>query len=146
MKQLREWQAAPRVIRRGRRGAVALCVLLFAGFTCLLLAQGPAARKDLRQVYQQECARCHGDDGAARSATGKRLRGEDLTDAAWRKRTSDEEMVKVILKGKFFGWAMPGYRDVLTQDEAQRMVTEIIRKSKRGEVIEPERDGPGKDD
>ncbi|MFH1672009.1 MAG: hypothetical protein ABIF87_01065 [Pseudomonadota bacterium] len=44
-------------------------------------------------------------------------------------------MVKAILKGKFFGLAMPGFKGTLTGDEVQRMVTDIIRKSKKGQVI-----------
>ena len=72
-------------------------------------AQEPAP-KDLRLFYQQNCIGCHGADGAARNAAGKSLRGQDFTDEKWRKNTTDERMVKVILKGKFFGLAMPSYK------------------------------------
>ncbi|MDP2877738.1 MAG: cytochrome c, partial [Holophaga sp.] len=85
-----------------------------------MLAQTPAS-KDLRLFYQQNCVRCHGLDGAGIDPTGKKIRGQDLTDAAWAKATTDEAMVKAILNGKFFGRAMPAYKKDLTPDEALRM-------------------------
>ncbi len=98
----------------------------------------PSVPKDLKLFYQQNCSGCHGADGSAVDAHGKRLKGEDLTDAKWLAKTSDQEMVKVILNGLFFGWAMPAYKDKLSTDEAQRLVAEVIRKSKKGQVIAPE--------
>ena len=56
---------------------------------------------------------------------------------------NQNEMVKTILKGKFFGWVMPGFKGTLTEDEVQRMVTDIIRKSKKGQVIAPDAERPG---
>lgn len=102
-----------------------------------VLSQEPSG-KDLRVFYQQNCSSCHGPDGSAVSAEGKKLRGQDLTDPDWQSRTRDDEMVKIILKGKFFGLAMPGFKDTLTEDEVQRMVTDIIRKSRKGQVIAQE--------
>jgi len=67
--------------------------------------------KDLSLFYQQNCASCHGADGAAKDATGKNLRGQDFTDEAWIKGASDVKMVKVILSGKFFGFAMPAFKN-----------------------------------
>ena len=52
-------------------------------------------------------------------------------------------MMKTIMKGKFFGLAMPGFKGTLTEDEAQRMVTDIIRKNKKGLVIAPDTERSG---
>lgn len=98
--------------------------------------------KDLREFYQLNCIGCHGKDGSAKGADGKRLRGIDFTDAAWQKNAKDAKMVKVILKGVFFGWGMPAYKDQLTPEEAQRLVTEVLRTSKKGVVIAPEATAP----
>lgn len=95
------------------------------------------APKDLGAFYQTHCAGCHGVDGTARDANGKSLRGQDFTDARWLKSAKDAAMVKAILGGLFFGWAMPAYRSQLTADEAQRMVTEVIRTAAKGKVIGP---------
>lgn len=90
---------------------------------------------NLRQFYQKHCVECHGPDGSAVSAEGKKLSGQDFTDPGWRRSTKDEEMVETILNGIFFGWVMPDYKDSLTKNEAQQIVTDIIRKSEKGKAI-----------
>ncbi len=104
------------------------------------LAQDPK-RMDLKEFYQQNCARCHGPDGSAVTADGKKLKGQDFTDQDWQRNTGDEEMVKTILKGLFFGLAMPKFKNALTEEEAHWIVTDIIRNSKKGQVIAPEVEG-----
>ena len=111
-------------------------VLLLQASTVSKAADDPKP-KDLRQFYQQNCARCHGADGAALDTAGKSLRGQDFTDPRWQESASDDKMAKVILKGKLFGLAMPGFKAVLTSEEALRMATEIIRKCQKGKTIEP---------
>lgn len=112
------------------RTRVALLVII-----CFpMVAQAPAP-KDLRRFYQENCVRCHGADGAALDAAGKKLRGQDLTDAAWRKATTDEAIAKTILKGKFFGQAMPAYKKELTPEEALQMAKEVVRSATKGKII-----------
>ena len=101
-----------------------------------LMAQAP---KDLKLFYQENCVRCHGADGSARDETGKKLKGQDLTDSAWLGRTTDGEMCKTILKGKFFGMAMPAFKGKLSPQEAQTLVTEVIRRAEKGRAIAPEK-------
>jgi len=131
--------------RRTRRQVVSLALLsalLLAVCMSSVLAQAPAG-KDLKVFYQQNCVSCHGPDGSAVSAEGKKLRGQDLTNPDWLRRMRDDTMVKAILKGKFFGLAMPAFKETLNGDEAQRMVTDIIRKSKKGQVIAPDPEKAG---
>lgn len=122
---------APRAFLRA--GCMVSRVALLLAF-CITPAM--ADGKDLRAFYMQNCAVCHGPDGSAVNAEGKRLKGQDFTDPEWQRDARDDKMVKTILKGKFFGLAMPGFKDALTPDEAQQMVTEIIRKSKKGQPID----------
>jgi mono/diheme cytochrome c family protein len=92
---------------------------------------------EMKRFYQVNCVRCHGADGSAIGVDGKKLKGEDFTDPRWQKNTDDEKMIKVILKGKFFGLAMPGYEELITREDAKLIVTEIIRKSEKGKNIAP---------
>ena len=102
-------------------------------------AQGQNTKiSDIKKFFQNNCTKCHGVDGSATGESGKKLKGEDFTDQKWLNDTKDDKMVKVILGGKFFGLAMPAYKNILTREEAQLMVTEIIRKSKRGKIIKPD--------
>jgi mono/diheme cytochrome c family protein len=128
--------------RRRAKSVALLSALVLAVCIAPALAREPAG-KDLRVFYQQNCVSCHGPDGSAVSADGKKLRGQDFTDPNWQRGTPDDDMVETILKGKFFGLAMPGFKGTLTEDEVQRMVTDIIRKSKKGQVIAPDAERPG---
>lgn len=110
------------------------------GHACFLVliclpVSAQAAPRDLRLFYQQNCVRCHGADGSARDAAGKKLRGQDLTDAKWAKAVSDEEIAGAILKGKFFGRAMPAFKKDLTPEEALRMAREVVRKAEKGKAL-----------
>ena len=122
---------------RRAKSIVLLSVLLLAVYMTPVLAQEPAG-KNLKMFYLQNCAKCHGPDGSGVSAEGKKLSGQNLIDPDWQRSTQDDKMMKTIMKGKFFGLAMPGFKGTLTEDEAQRMVTNIIRKSKKGLVIAPD--------
>ena len=122
---------------RGTNNIALIFTIVFALWITHALAQGPK-RTDLKEFYQQNCARCHGPDGSAVSADGKKLKGQDFIDQDWQRNTGDEEMVKTILKGKFFGLAMPKFKGALTEEEARWIVTDIIRNSKKGQVIAPE--------
>jgi mono/diheme cytochrome c family protein len=117
-----------------------ITVLVIIMFFSLFILPSHAQDKKLRDVkkfYQNHCVKCHGADGSATGEDGKRLKGEDFTDQKWLSDTKDEEMINTIMKGKFFGMAMPAFKDKLTQEEAQLVVTEIIRKSKKGKIIAP---------
>ena len=130
-------------IRKGRltRNIPLIFSMVFALCIAPAMAQGPTG-KDLKKFYQQSCAKCHGPDGSAVSADGKSLNGQDFTDQDWQRDTADDRMVKAILKGKFFGLAMPRFKDALTEEEAMEMVTNIIRNSKKGQVITPDAEKP----
>lgn len=121
---------------------IPVCILVLAIGVSGALA-GETAPKDLRSFFQMNCAGCHGADGSARDIKGKSLSGTDFTDARWLKGAKDAAMVKTILKGKFFGWAMPAYQDKLSPEEAQRLVTEIIRQAAKGRIIEATPGQPG---
>ena len=54
------------------------------------------AGKDLGVFYQQNCAKCHGLDGSAVDAAGKKLSGRNLTDPDWLTGSSG----KVLKKAK----------------------------------------------
>ncbi len=142
MKQPNETGIESSRTSRRARSIVSLSALLLAVSMAPVLAQEPVG-KDLKGFYQQNCARCHGPDGSAVSAEGEKLRGQDFTDPDWLRGTRDDEMVKTILNGKFFGLLMPSSKGALTMDEARRMVTDIIRKSKKGQVIAPDSERPG---
>lgn len=111
-----------------------------------LLAQSPQeapkpqgkSSSELRALFQQNCVKCHGPDGTAVAADGKKLGGRDFTDAKKMAKETDEGLAKTIRKGIFFGQVMPAFKDKLTEEEALRMVKEVVRPAAKGKVIAPE--------
>lgn len=117
-----------------RRSLLALMSLL------PLAAQAPPTGRttaQLKAFFAVECARCHGADGSARDAQGKALKGADFTDAKEMRGKKDLKLAQTIRKGVFFGKAMPSFKKELSEEEALRMVTEVVRKAQKGKAIEP---------
>jgi mono/diheme cytochrome c family protein len=107
----------------------------------VLAGDPPRAPKDaeaLRGFFSENCVRCHGVDGSALGPDGKRLKGADFTDSKAMGREKDPDLAKTILKGLFFGQKMPSFKDQLTEDEALRMVQEVVRKAEKGKPIVPQ--------
>lgn len=117
-----------------------------------LLGQTPLPRSvpELRQLFRDNCSRCHGPDGSARDAQGRRLAGLDFTSSPKVKHLREEErvgpgtglremrsMARTIRRGIFFGKVMPAWRDLLTEEEAMLMLREVIMKAERGKPIGP---------
>jgi mono/diheme cytochrome c family protein len=72
-----------------------------------------------KALYESKCALCHGANGVAK-ATAKG--SANLNDPAWQKKTTDEAIVEVTLKGKN---KMPKYEGKLTNEEVQSIVSYI---------------------
>jgi mono/diheme cytochrome c family protein len=102
----------------------------------ILLTQAPPARSaaELRAVYQEACAACHGRDGSAMSPEGLRLKGRAFTSPEEMKGLSDADLAATIRKGLLFGLRMPSFRKQLTDEEIAGMVR-LIRGARKGEDL-----------
>ncbi len=76
-----------------------LYVLLVMAASCVFAQQ---AAKD---IYQDKCAGCHGADGAAATARGKKLKIKSTKELT--AKVSEEQMIKSVTDGK--GADMPAY-------------------------------------
>ncbi len=112
-------------------------------------AQAPAPTtksiQELKAFYQRNCLRCHGEDGSAHGADGKKLGGVNFTKTAeeFRKRggpATERElraMTRTIRKGVFFGVSMPAWKDQLSEADADLMVREVLLQASPGKAIKP---------
>jgi mono/diheme cytochrome c family protein len=97
---------------------LATCVFAL-GLSVDALAATPA------EIYTQKCASCHGKDGKAQTAMGKKLNMKDLTDPKVQAEGTDADWLKMTLdgvknaEGKMI---MPGYKDKVTPEEAKALV------------------------
>ena len=120
--------------KSGKIGRLASGIAVFVLAATGVMATENMAPKDLGQFYLKNCARCHGETGNGRDASGKHLPGAVFTDPRWQQNTNDTAMAKVILKGIFFGWVMPSFKDSLSQEEALRLVKDILHKKLGAQV------------
>ncbi len=82
---------------------------------------------DIHKYWANACARCHGVNGDGRDTSGSPLpdAGFDFTDSRKANRKKDSEWLKVTMNGKD---KMPAFKDKMSEADAQRMITEILRK------------------
>jgi mono/diheme cytochrome c family protein len=122
------------------RKLLLLSCLLATGLQAAESPQLARTVPELRAFFAQNCVKCHGLDGSAHSADGKKLGGFDFTDAKKAAGETDADMVKTIRKGIFFGRVMPSFKDQLTEADIALLVKEVLRKAEKGKAItaEPE--------
>jgi len=98
------------------RTLTALLALTLAG-----VAQAdPAA--DGKIVFEENCVKCHGDDGRARTWRGWMFFAEDLSDAEWQDRHDDEALLRALRRGP---GAMPSYEKRLSEEQQQAVVAYV---------------------
>jgi mono/diheme cytochrome c family protein len=83
------------------------------------LAAGALQQKDAKQVYLDKCSVCHGEDGAGKTAKGKKLKVKDIRLPEVQK-MSAADMLNVVLKGK--GDDMDGFEKELGADLCKKLV------------------------
>lgn len=108
--------------------ALAIVGVLVWGFTSYAQSRRKPAPKKVSAaaVYTQNCARCHGADGAG-TGLGKSLDAPDLTDPDVQREMSAARIRQVINNGD---GAMPAFKNKLKPNEVSA-VTGYVRTFKR---------------
>jgi mono/diheme cytochrome c family protein len=113
-----------------RVGAAFLAIVLS---TLGLIPVSATAQVDGEDTYNKWCAGCHAEDGTGNGVAANTMlpRPRDFTLALYQVRTTttgalptDADMLKVIDQG-MPGTAMPGWEDVLTQEERLALVDHL---------------------
>ncbi len=66
----------------------------------LLVAGAVSARAaEAKEIWEKDCAKCHGVDGKGKTKMGEKLGVKDYTDAKVQSEMKDEEMTKAIKEG-----------------------------------------------
>lgn len=94
---------------------------LVATLTCLLLASAAFA-DSASDIYKAKCKSCHAEDGSGKTKTGEKEKIKDMSDPAWQKKNSDEEIRKVIAEGSSDNKKMKPFKDKLSAEEIDSLV------------------------
>ena len=93
----------------------------------LLLAQVPLFGADVKEIYNKQCAKCHGPDGKGTTRMGRQTGAKDYTDPKVQAEMTDEKAAKAIKegfkdeKGKEIMKPMPD----LTDEEIKGLIAHI---------------------
>lgn len=95
----------------------------------LLIATVMTARgADVKEVWDKNCASCHGKDGKGETKAGKKAGAKDLTDAKYQGTFTDDQMVKQIkegMKDKTGKELMKPFADKLTDEEIKNIIAYV---------------------
>lgn len=109
-------------------------LLLIAALLAATPALPPAvadAPAEASQLFQKNCANCHGKDGRARTFRARFNKARDLTDAQWQEATADPLITESIRAGR---GKMPPFATVLT-DSQIALLTQYVRGLKQPSAV-----------
>lgn len=108
---------------------VIVCARNVIGFPGATTAVQKTARRgasqpaiDVKSVFNQRCARCHGLDGRAKTLMGEISEASDFTDRKWQESVSDQRMANSINQGR---GEMPAFKNKLSQKQVKALVAYI---------------------
>ncbi len=113
---------------RSIRGAAigVLAAGLLSSFGAARTSRAAAAGKPPSELFVTHCASCHGADGKADTADGKKLGAIAFADAKWRekKKSKVDKLIISVAEGR--GKKMPGFKDKLKPEEIRAIVEKDV--------------------
>jgi len=83
-------------------------------------AQMPAAKaKESKKLFKQNCARCHGEDGAGETTVGEIAGAPDFTDRKWQELADDQRLANSIVHGRA---QMPPFGKKFSKEQIKSLV------------------------
>lgn len=105
-------------------------VVFGAVMAVMLVARVSRAADEVERTWKAKCASCHGNDGKAATAQGKKMKVQDMTTAAWKKEFPADKIKAAINDGvkrekDGVKQEMKGYKDKLTPEQVDALVKYI---------------------
>jgi mono/diheme cytochrome c family protein len=107
----------------------------------------PALAEEAKEVFNHNCAKCHGEDGKGETKMGKKGHAPNFTRERWQKRHGDDVIVKAITEGveEHGKRRMPPFKEKLSAEQIQALVPVVrgFAAAGSGEAAEaPKADAP----
>lgn len=98
--------------------------VVLSALLCGLPGCGGASGHSGKELFEKACARCHGEAGTGGIATTETggVASRELSDAAWQKTVTDEEMRQIIRDGRR---TMPAFGHALSVDKIDAIVKHV---------------------
>jgi mono/diheme cytochrome c family protein len=85
-------------------------------------ADYPREKVDARGLYAENCARCHGEDGRAKTFHGRLAGAQNFTDAKWHADISNDDIIRAIQTGPK---SMPAFEKKLSEPEIEALAAYV---------------------
>lgn len=97
-------------------------VAVLAVTSALMIAAAQAA--DVKENWENNCAKCHGADGKGQTKMGRQLGVKDYTDAKVQEGMKEDEMLRRTKDGLKEGSKekMPAYKEKLSEQEIKDLI------------------------
>ena len=79
-----------------KKSVLLTTVVVLTGVAMAAAGEPPS---DVKQIWEKDCAKCHGLTGKADTKAGKKIGAIDFTDPKNQEKFSDEQMFKAIKEG-----------------------------------------------
>ena len=96
--------------------------------SALCASAGIAQAADVKELWDKNCASCHGKDGRSKTFKAKFNHARNLTEPGWQDAVSDERIYNSIANGR--GGKMPGFAKKISEAEIDSLVL-LVRGMKR---------------
>lgn len=92
--------------------------------SALVMAGTALAGPEIKEIYDKNCAKCHGVDGKGNTRMGRQTGAKDYTDPKVQAEMKDETAMKVLKEGLVENGKkkMDPYKDKLTDDELKALI------------------------
>lgn len=104
-----------------------LCLIAIARPSPPMNAAASASTTTMTELFNKNCAKCHGKDGRAKGFKAKLVGARNLTDGQWQDSVTDERLFNSINNGK---GKMPAYGKKLSEPQIDSLV-QFVRSLKR---------------
>lgn len=101
--------------------------LLLASAILLLVGSKTLHAADVAENWTKHCGSCHGADGTAKTKAGRMAGAKDLTDGAYQKQFTDEQILQRLKDGVTdkSKEKMKPFKNMLSDDELKALVAKV---------------------